>query len=161
MTRETYHFLTPGQRRFVEAVCDLTAKALSADADGEHVIDMDQIADHVASTSKRPGFYYTEESQQNHYTCAACGGSDDILGRYGYCSTCGTRNDLQELGLAIEGINAKTRERIKVGNRWSKQCVTRWVPSTAWLASTPSSWPSGCPRGQSGECSSKVPCSTT
>ena len=42
-------------------------------------------------------FYYAEESQQNKFTCNACGASNDILGRFGYCSTCGTRNDLQEL----------------------------------------------------------------
>src|SRR5262249_28639764 len=36
---------------------------------------------------------------------------DDILGRYAYCSSCGTRNDLQELTRDIEAIQAKTRER--------------------------------------------------
>jgi hypothetical protein len=50
---------------------------------------MDQVADEVTKTGKRPSFYYTEETQQNHYTCAACGGADDILGRYGYCSCAG------------------------------------------------------------------------
>jgi hypothetical protein len=101
MGGETHQFLTPGQQRFVEAVCELTMKAVNADTDGEHLIDMDQIADQVAKTNERPSFYYTEETQQNHYTCTACGGADDILGRYGYCSCCGTRNDLQELTLTI------------------------------------------------------------
>jgi hypothetical protein len=113
---ETHHFLTPGQRRFVKAVCDLTWEAARADADGKHVVDMDKVADEVANT-ERPSFYYTEESQQNHYTCTACGSADDILGRYGYCSCCGTRNDLQELTRDIEAVNAKTRERIKAGER--------------------------------------------
>ncbi len=72
LSGETHQFLTPGQRRFVEAVCELTAKAIDADTDGEHVIDMDQVADQVAKTNERPSFYYTEETQQNHYTCAAC-----------------------------------------------------------------------------------------
>jgi len=115
VSAETHQFLTPGQRQFVEAVCGLTMKAVHPDADGEHVIDLDQIADQVAKTGERPSFYYTEETQQNHYTCGACGGDDDILGRYGYCSCCGTRNDLQELTSTIETINAKTRERIKAG----------------------------------------------
>jgi hypothetical protein len=108
---ETHYFLTPGQRRFVEAVCELTKKAVNADTDGEHTIDMDQVADEVAKTGERPSFYYTEKTQQNHYTCAACGEADDILGRYGYCSCCGTRNDLQELTGTIGSINTKTRER--------------------------------------------------
>ncbi len=113
---ETYQFLTAGQRRFVEAVCELAVKAYNADEVGKHVIDMDQVADQVAAKpSERPSFYYTEQSQQNHYTCIACGAADDILGRYGYCSCCGTRNDLQELTREIETINAKTRERLVAG----------------------------------------------
>ena len=115
MNGETHQFLTPGQRRFVEAVCELAIKAINADTAGEHLIDMDQIADQVAKTNERPSFYYTEETQQNHYTCTACGEADDILGRYGYCSCCGTRNDLQELTLTLETINTKARERIKAG----------------------------------------------
>jgi hypothetical protein len=112
----THQFLTVGQKRFVEAVCELTWKAFNADADGEHTIDMDAIADNVAKTSERPAFYYTEEKQQNHYKCVACGIGDDILGRYGYCSFCGTRNDLQELTATIDSVNAQTRDRIKAGN---------------------------------------------
>lgn len=112
---DTHQFLTPGQRRYVEAVYDLTVKAAHADTDGKHVIDMDQVADQVAKTGERPSFYYTEETQQNHYTCGVCGSGDDILGLYGYCSCCGTRNDLQELTLTIEAVNTKTRERIRAG----------------------------------------------
>ena len=41
----------------VEAVCEFTANAIDADADGEHVIDMDQVADQVARTNERPSFY--------------------------------------------------------------------------------------------------------
>jgi hypothetical protein len=96
-------------------MCELTVNAIHAKSDGEHVIDMDRVADDAAKAGERPSFYYTEETQQNHYTCTACGGSDDILGQYGYCSRCGTRNDLQELTRTIEGVNAKTRERIKPG----------------------------------------------
>ena len=123
VSAETHLFITPGQRRFVEAICDLTMKAYGATKDGEYVIDMDQVADQVAKSSERPSFYYAEVSQQNHYTCKACGEADDILGRYGYCSCCGTRNDLQELELTIEGINAKTRERLS-----AREPLERAVP---------------------------------
>ena len=50
-------------------------------------------------------------------TCAACGNADDILGRYGYCSCCGARNDLQELTQTIETIQQKTRERLTAKER--------------------------------------------
>jgi hypothetical protein len=54
-------------------------------------------------------FYYTEESQQNQFTCAECGEFHDILGKFGYCSACGTRNDLQELeGKIIPSIRNRT-----------------------------------------------------
>ena len=49
---ETHHFLTPGQRRFMKAVCELTVKAIHAEADGKHVIDMDQIAEAIAKIRK-------------------------------------------------------------------------------------------------------------
>jgi hypothetical protein len=137
--------LTGGQKRFVAAVCEFTIRAVADEKDGKHVIDMDKVADELSKTSDRPAFYYSEESQQNHYTCASCGSSDDILGRYGYCSCCGTRNDLQELTRDIDSIKAKTRERIKTGDplepavldavrafdsaarQYAKQLAT-WVP---------------------------------
>lgn len=64
--------------RFVEAVCALAEQALYAEQDAEHVIDMDKVADDVQKTGERPSFYYTETSQQNHFTCAACGEASDI-----------------------------------------------------------------------------------
>lgn len=145
---ETFHFLTTGQRRFVEAVCQLTIKALTSKGEAEHTIDLDKVVDDIAKTQERPSFYYSEEEQQNLYTCAACGASDDILGRYGYCSCCGTRNDFQELSQDIATINTKTRERLKTGERlemavpdavgafdsaarqYAKQLAI-WVPMTA------------------------------
>lgn len=113
----THELLTEGQRRFVAAFCEFTVDAMSSGTDGEHVIDIDKIAETVQAGQPLPAFYYTEESQQHHYTCAACGNADDILGRYGYCSCCGTRNDLQELTQTIETIQQKTRERLTAKER--------------------------------------------
>jgi hypothetical protein len=48
-------------------------EVLSADIDGDHVIDMDAVADAAGSTAEKPPFYYTEQSQQNKFTCNACG----------------------------------------------------------------------------------------
>ncbi len=109
---DAHRFLTAGQCRFVEALCALTREAIESEKDGEFKIDMDDVADKVQQGAETPKFYYTERSQQNDYTCVACGGRDDILGTYGYCSTCGTRNDLQKLTQTIERIQTRTRERI-------------------------------------------------
>lgn len=101
---ETYRFLTDGQVRYIESCCEMIENALSEQQDGEHVIDMDSVADAVLSNRERPKFYYTEESQQNKYECRACGDTNDILGRYGYCSCCGTHNGLQEFEADVESI---------------------------------------------------------
>jgi hypothetical protein len=47
-----------------------------------------------------PPFYYSEERQQKPFHCSACGGFNDILGKFGYCTVCGTRNDLEEFQAA-------------------------------------------------------------
>src|SRR5262245_24047384 len=83
---KTFQFLTAEQLRFVRAVCELAVEAYANNRLGRHVIDMDPVADQVATKpGERPPFYYAERSQQNHFTCNVCGASDDILGRYGYC----------------------------------------------------------------------------
>lgn len=81
---------------------------MESDHDGEHVIDMDQVADAVGKEEDlKPKFFYAEETQQNQYTCSACSDVNDILGRYGYYSTCGTHNGLSELEKDILKIKEK------------------------------------------------------
>ena len=115
---ETHNFITEGQLKYVKACCDLVEQAMNSDEDGEFIIDMDKVADAVGKKSKKPKFYYAEESQQNKYNCDVCGALNDILGRYGYCSICGTHNGLQELKLEIEQI----RDRINKGGPF-ETCV--------------------------------------
>ena len=112
-------FLTPGQVSYVAQFCAKMREALDSDADGDHVIDMDAVADAAGRDIEKPAFYYAEESQQNKFDCNACGASNDILGRFGYCSVCGTRNDLQELS---EKIIPALRTRIKSGGPY-EACV--------------------------------------
>ena len=85
--------------------------AILSGKDGTFTIDLDVIADEIASGAARPDFYYSEESQQNKFTCAACSEWNDILGRYAYCSTCGTRNELPEISEELE----KVRVRVNAG----------------------------------------------
>ena len=76
--------------------CEVLAQALNSDQDGEIGIDMDAVADAVGKQGEKPAFYVSEQSQQGKFTCGACGEFNDILGRFGYCSLCGTRNDLAD-----------------------------------------------------------------
>jgi hypothetical protein len=106
-------FRTEGQLAYVEAACEFIGEALDSAKDGETSVDFDKISDEVAVASgKKPGFYCVEKTQQNRFTCTACGVWNDVLGRYAYCSACGTRNDLQEL----EGSVARIREQINAGS---------------------------------------------
>jgi hypothetical protein len=105
--------LTEGQRQYVRAWCELIAQAVQSPDDNEYVLNMDEVADEVGKIGVKPKFYYAEESQQNKYTCSACGEANDILGRYGYCSGCGTHNGLHELEADIKRI----RDRITNGQQ--------------------------------------------
>jgi hypothetical protein len=111
---DTHHFLTEGQLKYVRGCCDLIQEAIKSEKDGESVIDMDQVADAVGKNSERPKFYYADVTQQNKFECEACGCLNDILGKYGYCSCCGTHNGLQELTQDISRI----RDRIKAGQHY-------------------------------------------
>lgn len=102
-------FLTEAQQSYVAQYCAKFNEFMSAQVEGQYVIDMDAVADAAGSSSPKPQFYYAEQTQQNRFTCNACGSFNDILGSYGYCSVCGTRNNLQELS---EKVLAPLRNRI-------------------------------------------------
>jgi hypothetical protein len=95
-------------------------EALNVNVNGEYVIDMDVVADAAnAGIAEKPRFYYAELSQQNRYICKACDGFNDILGTFGYCTVCGTRNDFQEMS---DKTVPKLRERINAGGQF-EDCV--------------------------------------
>jgi len=111
---ETHRFITNGQLKYVEACCEQVQEAMSSEKDGEYAIDMDEVADAAVKKTKKPKFYYAEESQQNKFNCDACGGLNDILGRFAYCCNCGTHNGIHELTLQVK----KILERIKTGHQF-------------------------------------------
>jgi hypothetical protein len=116
---DALHFLTPGQVSYIDQFCAKMREALASDVDGEYVIDMDAVADAAGKDIEKPPFYYAEESLQNKFTCTECGELNDILGRFGYCSVCGTWNGLQEL--ANKSAPA-LRDRISSGGPY-EACV--------------------------------------
>lgn len=111
-------FITKAQSRYVAAYIERLENALSDPVDGVHVIDMDEVASAIGKDGEKPAFYYSEERQQTHLTCEPCGATSDILGRFGYCSGCGTRNDLAEFEDDIERL----RERINSGGPYN-DCI--------------------------------------
>jgi hypothetical protein len=92
-----FEFISNAQRIYIQNYCEMLNHALNSEDDGDHVIDMDAVADATGKEIEKPPFYYAEESQQKQFNCSACGEFNDILGRFAYCTVCGTRNDLIEL----------------------------------------------------------------
>lgn len=90
---QPFQFLSDAQRRYVEYYCRKLEGALDSGEDGAFVIDMDAVADAVGKQGEKPAFYVSEESQQHKFKCAACDEFNDVIGRFAYCSACGTRND--------------------------------------------------------------------
>lgn len=109
-----FRFLTPAQLAYVRHYIDTLLNAMEEDVppgtDREIVIDMDAIADSGANKPK-PDFYYTSETQQTRYNCDHCGEFNDIRGRFGYCASCGWRNNAQLLKASF----ATLRERLNSG----------------------------------------------
>lgn len=89
--------MSKAQLRFVKHYCDVLMNALEQIENGDVIIDMDEVADAAGKdAADKPAFYIAEESQQHKFKCRVCDEFNDILGRFGYCSLCGTRNDLVE-----------------------------------------------------------------
>lgn len=96
--------MTKAQGRYVEHYTQTLIGAIFGDEEESEVeIDMDQYADLTNREVELPAFYHTEESQQSRWKCSRCDNENDILGHYGYCSSCGYRNNLnllkRELGV--------------------------------------------------------------
>jgi hypothetical protein len=105
-------FTTDAQLRYIEHYTQTLVEAINGDeTEAEVVIDMDQYADLANSEVERPAFYHAEESQQSRWRCSKCGNEDDILGHYGYCSSCGYRNNAELLSRDLAAI----RERCQTG----------------------------------------------
>jgi hypothetical protein len=110
-----HEFLSEAQRRYAAQYCGRLNEALEEGDNGDHVIDMDAVADAVGKDGEKPPFYYAEQTQQNQYVCDACDQFNDILGKFGYCSSCGTRNDIQELE---QKVLPAIRGRINAGGNY-------------------------------------------
>ncbi len=91
-----YQFLSEAQLKYVWHYCDVLCRAIGSAEYGTVEIDMDEVAEAVGKEHDKPAFYIAEESQQRKYNCPECDEFNDILGRYAYCSLCGTRNDFND-----------------------------------------------------------------
>lgn len=105
LQQATHHFLTPAHRSFLSAVSERLIQAIESDQNGRFDIPLDKIADDVVSTNEPNPFYFAEVRQQEKFRCSLCGAMNDILGRFGFCSCCGFRNNLDCMKLDISSIS--------------------------------------------------------
>ena len=110
---DSYEFLSQAQRRYIAHYCKVLLEALQDGARATVSIDMDSVADAAGKEGEKPAFYVSEKSQQHKFTCAACEEFNDILGQFGFCSLCGTRNDLP---IFETKIVPAIRERLNKGD---------------------------------------------
>jgi hypothetical protein len=106
-------FLTPKQvaycRHYVKTLYDAVDR-MKPGTEERVVIDMDAIVDQDKDVPK-PDFYYASASQQTQFTCLHCGDFNDIRGRFGYCASCGWRNNAAQFDQTM----ASLRERLNTG----------------------------------------------
>jgi hypothetical protein len=73
--------------------------------------------------NQKPDFYYTSQTQQTQYKCDHCGEFNDIRGRFGYCASCGWRNNAQSLKASFVAL----RERLNNDPATSAETVNSTV----------------------------------
>jgi hypothetical protein len=66
---------------------------------------MDAIVDGATEVAK-PDFYHPGVTQQTRYICEQCKTENDIRGRFGYCTSCGLRNNVAALRSQIDLIRS-------------------------------------------------------
>jgi hypothetical protein len=54
----------------------------------------------------RPDFYYVSETQQTRFNCVKCGEFNDIRGLYGYCASCGHRNNMASINDSLQKLRS-------------------------------------------------------
>lgn len=107
-----YRFLTDAQRAYVQHYIAMLVDGLEEIQPGtqrELVIDMDAAVKQGADQT-RPEFYYAAESQQTRYNCGKCGSFNDIRGLYGYCASCGWRNNVAILRRVFEEMRNRLND---------------------------------------------------
>ena len=95
-----------GARRQVDAALDGDVERFVATLDAA-ADSKDAVADAAGKDGEKPKFFYAEQSQQNKYACESCGSVQDILGKYGFCSSGGTRNDLMVVRASLKVVKKR------------------------------------------------------
>jgi DNA-directed RNA polymerase subunit RPC12/RpoP len=122
---ESYHYLTPPQKSYITHYVGLLLNGcenIQPKTETEIIIDMNSVADSVKE-KPRPDFYYSSTTQQTEFRCSECNSYNDIRGRYGYCASCGNRNNVESQKKALEEV----RDQIVKGSLSSEDAIKKAV----------------------------------
>jgi hypothetical protein len=114
---EAHECLSDAQRFYVEACCLLFRTVLQKKEDGRFTIKARKLLEGIEliEGDGPPPEFFVEKAKQTKFNCAACGNCNDILGRFGYCSSCGSRNDVtmfeEDINAIRTGLNAGGQAR--------------------------------------------------
>lgn len=115
------NFVTPAQRRYcahwVERLITGLHEERPPGSEWIVELDMDAVADET--TGEKPAFYYSEEAQQTNFRCHKCNEFNDIRGRFGYCSSCGWRNNQPAFRATMDAL----RDQLRVNHITPEQAV--------------------------------------
>jgi len=112
LTTGTHSFLSESQRKYVAAYTELFLDGYESGRDVS--IDIDELGQREGVNA--PPSSFAEEKQQTRFRCKHCQTSTDIIGRYGYCPSCGRRNSFDVLSLTLDALD----ERVE-NPRYSQQ----------------------------------------
>lgn len=107
ITKDSVDFFSEAQNKYVQVYCSVLSSSLKNIKNGQVIIDIDEIANKANNEGNTPAFYFSEQRQQKVYKCVSCGESNDIIGRFCYCSLCGTRNDIVEFKNILDAIRER------------------------------------------------------
>lgn len=115
---QSQDFLSHAQRSYAQFYCEKWDEAVSQGESGSIEINLDEIADSTLGLVERPAFYISDERQQTLLRCASCNALNDIIGRFGHCSECFTRNDLT---VFEKEVVDESRQRMRNGESAERQ----------------------------------------
>tara|TARA_R110000868_G_scaffold545_1_gene4026 strand:- start:179 stop:1315 length:1137 start_codon:yes stop_codon:yes gene_type:complete len=90
---QPHQFLSDAQRKYIRHYIERWDSLQDLDVGQSACINLDEISDATLKNLKKPEFYISDQRQQTTFKCCACDEEHDILGRFGHCSFCFTRND--------------------------------------------------------------------
>ena len=102
-------FLTDNQLKYIGIFCKSFIAAHNEDNDV--ILDLDNLVAELPEN--KPQWLYSEEKQQNNYSCENCKMKYDILGEYGLCPHCGNPNIEDVFQSKTEGVEKQFREADK------------------------------------------------